>query len=481
MTNALNAVDPRQERAQNDETTRESLVELAQRREGERYSLHSKHLNEMWVRVLKTIGWDVGFTRGEGAYLYDRAGARYLDLMSGYGVFALGRNHPRVRDALIDILNSQSPNLAQFDVSVLAGVLAERLLARAPWLDKAFFANSGAEAVEAAIKFARYATGHSAIIHCAHSFHGLTYGALSLNGDEIFKKGFGPLLSDVREIPFDDLGALEQALRGHDVAAFVVEPIQGKGVNIPQADYLSGAAALCKKYGALFVADEIQTGVGRTGKFLAIEHFGVEPDMVLLAKALSGGHAPIGVTLTRKWIFDKVFDRMDRSVVHGSTFSKNDLAMAAALATLDVLEDEKLIENAAAKGDRLLASFNKMAERYELVSGVRGKGLMIGVEFGPPKSLMLRATWNLLETASAGLFGQLICIPLFRDHKILTQVAGHGNPTIKLLPTLTLTDEDCAWIERSFDQVIADAHHTPAVLSLGKTLAEHAIKARVSS
>ncbi|ARN83827.1 aspartate aminotransferase family protein [Methylocystis bryophila] len=470
-----------QEQAQNGEAKRESLVELAQRREGERYALHSKHLNEMWVRVLKTIGWDVGFTRGDGAYLYDRAGAQYLDLMSGYGVFALGRNHPRVRDALIEVLNSQSANLAQFDVSVLAGVLAERLLARTPWLDKAFFANSGAEAVEAAIKFARYATGRSGIVHCAHSFHGLTCGALSLNGDEIFKKGFGPLLSGVREIPFDDLGALEEALSGHDVAAFVVEPIQGKGVNIPHADYLSSAAALCKKYGTLFVADEIQTGVGRTGKFLAIEHFGVEPDMVLLAKALSGGHAPIGVTLTRKWIFDKVFDRMDRSVVHGSTFSKNDLAMAAALATLDVLEDEKLIENAAAKGDRLLASFNKMAERYELVSAVRGKGLMIGVEFGPPKSLVLRATWNLLETASAGLFGQLICIPLFRDQKILTQVAGHGNPTIKLLPSLTLSDEDCAWIERSFDQVIADAHHAPAVLSLGKTLAEHAIKARVNS
>ena len=322
MTNAPIAFNSRQEEAQKGEATRESLVELAQRREGERYALHSKHLNEMWVRVLKTIGSDVGIVRGEGAYLYDRAGARYLDLMSGYGVFAIGRNHPRVRDALIEVLNSQSPNLAQFDVSVLAGVLAERLLARTPWLDKAFFSNSGAEAVEAAIKFARYATGRSGIVHCAHSFHGLTYGALSLNGDEIFKKGFGPLLSNTREIPFDDLAALEAGLRGRDVAAFVVEPIQGKGVNIPKADYLSGAAELCKKYGTLFVADEIQTGVGRTGKFLAIEHFGVEPDIVVLAKALSGGHAPIGATLTRKWIFDKVFDRMDRSVVHGSTFSK---------------------------------------------------------------------------------------------------------------------------------------------------------------
>jgi len=456
------------------------LVALAAARENERFALHSKYLNEMWVRVLKTIGYDVGFTRGVGAYLYDRAGDRYLDLLSGYGVFAIGRNHPKIRDALIGVLNSEMANLAQFDVSALAGVLAERLLEYTPWLEKAFFANSGAEAVEAAIKFARHATGRSAIVHCSHSFHGLSYGALSLNGDAIFKKGFGPLLSDVREVPFDDLAALEEALRGRDVAAFFIEPIQGKGVNIPHDDYLKGVAELCRKYGTLFVADEIQTGVGRTGKFLAIDHYAVEPDMVLLAKALSGGHIPVGVVLTRKWIFDNVFDRMDRAVVHGSTFSKNDMAMAAGLATLDVLKQERMIENAAAKGERLLAAFRKMARGYELISDVRGKGLMIGVEFGPPKSLMLKATWNLLETANSGLFGQLICIPLFKDHKLLTQVAGHGNPTIKLLPALTLSDADCDWIETSFDAVIADAHKAPsAVWSLGKTLAEHAIKARM--
>ncbi|MGA8169877.1 MAG: aspartate aminotransferase family protein [Methylocystis sp.] len=456
------------------------LVALAAAREDERFALHSKYLNEMWVRVLKTIGYDVGFTRGVGPYLFDRAGDRYIDLLSGYGVFAVGRNHPKIRDALIGVLNGELANLAQFDVSVLAGVLAERLLEFTPWLEKAFFANSGAEAVEAAIKFARHATGRSAIVHCSHSFHGLSYGALSLNGDTIFKKGFGPLLADARETPFNDLAALDEALRGRDVAAFFVEPIQGKGVNIPHDDYLKGVAELCRKYGTLFVADEIQTGVGRTGKFLAIEHYGVEPDMVLLAKALSGGHIPVGVVLLRKSIFDNVFDRMDRAVVHGSTFSKNDMAMAAGIATLDVLKDERMIENAAAKGERLLATFRKMAERYELVSEVRGKGLMIGVEFGPPKSLMLKATWNLLETANSGLFGQLICIPLFKDHKLLTQVAGHGNPTIKLLPALTLSDADCDWIESSFDAVIADAHKAPsAVWSLGKTLAEHAIKARM--
>jgi ornithine--oxo-acid transaminase len=461
---------------------RYDLAALVASRESDRFSLHTKYLNEMWVRVLKTIGYDVGFTRGLGPYLWDRKGDRYLDLLSGWGVFALGRNHPAVRDALVSVLDGELANLVQLDVSVLAGVLAEKLLDYAPWLEKVFFANSGAEAVEAAIKFARAATGRPGILHCAHSFHGLTYGSLSMNGDEIFKKGFGPLLPNAREVAFDDLDALERALAGRDVAAFFVEPIQGKGVNIPQEGYLLGAQALCRKYGTLFVADEIQTGVGRTGRFFAIDHYtGVEPDMIVVAKALSGGHVPVGAVLTRKWIFDKVFDRMDRAVVHGSTFSKNDLAMAAGVATLDVLKNERVIENAAKTGDRLLASFQRMAGGYELVADVRGKGLMIGVEFGPPKSFKLKAAWNLLETVNSGLFCQLISIPLFRDHKVLTQVAGHGNHTIKLLPPLMISDEDCDWIEQSFDAVIADAHKAPsAVWSLGKTLAEHAIKARMS-
>jgi len=478
--NAVSSISRSQAQDARSDGASTDLIALSATRENERFALHTKYLNEMWVRVLKTIGYDVGFTRGVGPYLYDRAGDRYLDLLSGWGVFALGRNHPTIRDALINVIAGDLPNLVQLDVSVLAGVLAERLLKRTPWLDKAFFANSGAESIEAAIKFARYATGRSAIVHCSHSFHGLTYGALSMNGDAIFKQGFGPLVPGAREVPFDDLPALEEVLRRRDVAAFFVEPIQGKGVNIPHDDYLKGVADLCRKYGTLFVADEIQTGVGRTGAFLAIDHYGVEPDMVVLAKALSGGHVPVGVVLTRKWIFDKIFDRMDRAVVHGSTFSKNDLAMAAGIATLDVLEQEKVIENAAAKGARLLASFRRMAEKYELVADARGKGMMIGIEFGPPKSMMLKATWNLLEAANSGLFGQLICIPLFRDHKVLTQVAGHGNHTIKLLPPLNISDADCDWIETSFDAVIADAHKAPsAVWSLGKTLAEHAIKARM--
>jgi ornithine--oxo-acid transaminase len=452
------------------------IAALFDTHESERYSLHTRRLNEQMVRVLRTIGYDVAFRRGRGQYLYDREDNRYLDLLSGFGVFAVGRNHPAIRAALKSVLDADLPNLVQMDVSTLAGILAERLLALVPHLEKVFFANSGAESTEAAIKFARAATGRPGIVYCSHAFHGLTYGALSLNGDDNFRKGFEPLLPDCVRIPFNDLTALEQALASRRIAAFIVEPIQGKGVILPNEEYLKGAEHLCRRYETLFVTDEIQTGMGRTGKFLAGEHWGIEPDMVLLAKALSGGHVPVGAVLMRKWVFNKVFNRMDRAVVHGSTFSKNDLAMAAGIAALEVMKAERVIENAVRTGDRLLRGLSALSQSYELLKDVRGKGLMIGVEFGSPSSLKLKASWNVLETASKGLFCQLITIPLFKQHKILTQVAGHASHTIKIIPPLIINDEDCDWIVRAFDDVIADSHKAGAVWSLGKTLVEHAMR-----
>jgi ornithine--oxo-acid transaminase len=455
------------------------IAALFAERQADRYDMHSRHLNEQMVRVLRTIGYDVQFCRGTGQYLFDASGARYLDLLSGFGVFGIGRNHPALRDALKDVLDSELPNLVQLDVSTLAGILAERLLAHVPYLDKVFFANSGAEAVEGAIKFARTATGRPGLVFCDHAYHGLTNGALSLNGDAVFRDGFEPLLPDCIRIPFNDLGALERALSSRKIAAFIVEPIQGKGVNMPADDYLQAAAELCRRHGTLFVADEIQTGLGRTGRFLAVEHWNVEPDMVLLSKSLSGGHVPSSAILMRRRIYEKMFDRMDRAVVHGSTFAKNDLAMAAGIATLDVIEQERLIENAARMGDRLMRELTAIIPHYEMLRYVRGKGLMIGIEFGAPDSFRLKASWSLLETANKGLFCQLITIPLFKEHKILCQVAGHASHTIKLLPAFVITDKDCDWIVRAFDEVIAGSHRVPgAVWSLGKTLISNATRGR---
>jgi ornithine--oxo-acid transaminase len=452
------------------------LDELAARGR-EKFALHERYLNPQMVRMLKTIGFDRHYTRAEGAYLYDGAGERTLDLLSGFGVFAVGRNHPTVKRALADVLGADLPNLVQLDVSALAGLLAERLLSHMPGQERVFFCNSGTEAVEGAIKLARAATNRPKLVFCEHAFHGLTTGALAMNGDRIFREGFGPLLADVARVPWNDLPALEAALRGGDVAAFFVEPIQGKGVNLPAPGYLAEAARLCRRHGALLVADEVQTGVGRTGRFLAIEHERIDADLVLVAKALSGGYVPVGAVVGKRWIFDKTFDRMDRAVVHGSTFGKNNLAMAAGLAVLAVLEEEGLIENAARRGESLLRRLGAMVPRYELLREVRGRGMMIALEFGPPRSFALRAAWALLEKATKGLFCQMVVIPLLTRHRILSQVAGHEMYVVKLLPPLCLSQDDEDWIVRAFDDVIGECHRVPSALwDLATTLAGNTLK-----
>ncbi len=457
----------------------ESILDMLGARAGEKFTLHERFLNPKMVQVLKTIGFDRHYSRAEGAYLYDGEGRRYLDLLSGFGVFAIGRNHPVVKRALTDVINADLPDLVQMDVSPLAGMLAERLLANMPGQERIFFCNSGTEAVESAIKLARQATHRSKLIYCDHAFHGLTNGLLSLNGDNIFREGFGPLLADTVRVPFNDLPALERALQSGDVAAFIVEPIQGKGVNLPAPGYLAEADRLCKRSGALFVVDEIQAGLGRTGKFLASHHDNVDPDLVTIAKALSGGFIPVGAVAGKKWIFDKTFDRMDRAVVHGSTFGKNNLAMAAGLATLQVLQQDRLVENAATRGESLISRLKALVPKYELLANVRGRGMMIALELGPPQSLKLRAAWALVDKATKGLYCQMVVLPLFSRHRILSQVAGHDMYVIKLLPPLCLTQADEDWIVRAVDDVLADAHRFPsAIWDLAATFTGNALKRR---
>lgn len=457
-----------------------SIAELFTQHNQEKFELHEKHLNNQMVRVLQTIGYDRTYTKATGQYLYDQDNQEYLDCLSGFGVFAVGRNHPTVVSALQETLTLELPNLVQMDVSLLSGLLAKKILETTPDnLSKMFFCNSGTESVEAAIKFARYTTKREKIVYCDHGYHGLTMGSLSLVGEEVFREGFGPFLPGCSSVPFNNLEALEGALSNKDVAAFIVEPIQGKGVNIPDDNYLPEVERLCKKYGTLFVADEVQTGIGRTGKFWAIDHWGVKPDMICMAKALSGGFVPVGgVAMTSK-IMDTVFNRMDRAVVHGSTFSKNNMAMAAGLATLQVIEDESLVENCAQVGTDIINSINAMAPKYEFLKEARGKGLMIAIEFQAPKSLKLKAAWAALEAANKGLFCQMVTIPLFKEHHLLTQVAGHGMNVVKLLPPLNLTNKDRDWIVNSFEHAIADTHKVPgSIWTLGKNLASHALKAK---
>ena len=272
----------------------------------QKFELASQYVNPTFVKVLKLIGLDKSYTRAEGCYLFDADGNRYLDCLSGYCVFNVGYNHPVVRQALTDALAQNWPNMVQMDASPLSGILARELVNRAPeGLDIVYFSNSGAEAVETAMKFARCATGRTRLVAARNAYHGCTYGALSLSGHpDTAQRGFRPVVPDCGLVAFNDAGALEHELKRGDVAAFIVEPIQGEaGVVVPADDYLPAAQALCRKHGTLFVLDEIQTGLGRTGKFLAAEHWGLLPDIVCLAKSLSGGFVPVSATLTRRDIF----------------------------------------------------------------------------------------------------------------------------------------------------------------------------------
>jgi ornithine--oxo-acid transaminase len=442
--------------------------QLLKANEGRNYDLHRDHVNPQFAKVLKTIGYDRCYVRAEGQYLWDVAGTRYLDMLGGYAVFNMGRNHPDIRQAIIDFLNEDYPSLVQMEAPLLSGLLAEELKKRVAPVSEAleivYFTNTGAEGVETAIKFAKCATGRPGIVYCGRAFHGLSTGALALNGCESFRSGFEPFLPHCRKIPFNDLPALEEALAARDVAAFVVEPIQGKGVHIPLPGFLREAAALCRKYGTLFVADEVQTGVGRTGKFLALEHEGdVDPDIVVLSKALSGGYVPVGAVLTRKSIYQKVFSSMDRAVVHSSTFGQGSLAMIAGLASLRVLDEYDLMANATRMGEMLGNGLRAMAsgDRFEFLHEIRQRGLMIGIQFGKPKSMSLRTGWSLIHTMDKNLFPQAVTIPLIDQHHIITQVAGHETNVVKLIPPLVINEDDVRMFLGAFEQVMIDLHQFP--------------------
>jgi acetylornithine/succinyldiaminopimelate/putrescine aminotransferase/nucleoside-diphosphate-sugar epimerase len=434
------------------------VVADAVERAGETLELAARHLDPSLVDVLRILGFDREYRWAQGSHLYDACGRAYLDFHTGEGFASLGHNHPHVREVLQATLAADLVDGVQLHYSVLAGMLAEALAGRLPpGLDAVFFASTGAEAVDSAMKFARAATRRPRLLTCESSFHGVTLGPLSLVGDDFFKEGFGPLLPGCARVPFGDLGRLEAELRAKDVAAFIVEPIQGRMVTLPPPGYLQGAQELCRRYGTLFVVDEIQTGLGRTAKWFALEHWDLEPDFVLVGKALSGGYMPVAAMVTTREIHNRAVGTLERSYVHQSTFGRNRLSMAAGLATLRIIERDGLLEHAARVSALLREGLGELQARYEMVKEVRGSGLMIGIELGAPTSRVARLNWHLIHRASEGLFPQLVVIPLHRDHGVITMAAGK-NDVIKLLPPLTLSEPEARTFLGALDAVLADCH-----------------------
>ncbi|MCE9591704.1 MAG: aspartate aminotransferase family protein [Planctomycetes bacterium] len=453
------------------------LKALIAENEGKSLDLAEQYVNPAFAKVLRILGFDVNYVRGQGQYLWDDKGNRYIDCLGGFGVFACGRNHPVIRKAIQDAMDLDLPNLVKMGPYKLSGLLARELIKIAPpGLEMVYFTNCGAAGVETAMKYARAATGRNRILFCKKGYHGLTLGALSINGGDEFRSGFGDLMPATM-VPFNDLAALEAELSKGDVAGFIVEPIQGKGVVIPSDDYLPAALKLCRKHGTIFVADEVQTGYGRTGKMFACEHWGIEPDILITSKALSGGYVPVGAVLSRRAVHEKVFSSLDRCMVHSNTFGQNDLAMAAGLVTLHVLKEEEIVENSAAMGSLMIEKLTPLIEKYELVKDVRGKGLMVAVEFGAPRSMLLKAQWALLHKLDSSLFPQAILMPLLKDHHILAQVAGHHQDVVKMIPPLVLNAGDVQAIADAFDTVIASCSRMSGPMwEVGKRLGSQFLK-----
>jgi ornithine--oxo-acid transaminase len=429
--------------------------------EGQDYDLYAQTINPQFIKMLRTIGYDRVWSRAEGAYLFDSDGRRFLDMNGGFGMFNMGRNNPRVRQALVDVLELDTPGSVQLGVSLLPGLLGRELLRRMPErIEHVLFTNSGTEAVEAALKLGRAAAGRSRVLSATKGFHGLTLGSLSANGGGEWSERFGPLLPDFERVPWNDLDALEQELQREDVALFLVEPVQGKGVNLPAPGYLEGAQELCRRYGTYFVVDEVQTGFGRTGKMFALEHWGLEPDIVTVSKSLSGGYVPVGACLMSKEVYDNVFDSLEHAVSHGSTFAPNDLAMAAGLATLHEIDEQGLVERSDRLGKLLLERTQPFEERYDVVADVRGLGLFWAIEFHEPDGGS--RTWRLIERAQPGIFSQLVAVPLFADHAILIQTAGHNMNVLKGIPPLTVTEADVEYFASALEQTLQRAQKIPA-------------------
>jgi ornithine--oxo-acid transaminase len=366
-----------------------------------------------------------------------------------------------VKAALIEALELDTPGMLAMGVTALPGLLAKELIQRTPpRIERCLFTNSGTEANEAAIKLGRAATKRARVISADHGFHGLTLGSLSANGNAEFTARFQPLLPGFEQVPFGDLDALEAQLRREDVAVFIVEPIQGKGINVPPDGYLAGAQELCRRYGTLFCVDEVMTGFGRTGTMFAFEHWGLEPDLVTVAKSLSGGYVPVGALLMSRAVHEAVFDSMPHAMSHGSTFAPNELAMVAGLAMLHELDERDLVVRSARLGEKLLDLTRPLVDEFDVVKDVRGVGLMWAIEFEGDSRM-----YRILDRAQRGLFAQLVVVPLFTDHRILTQVAGHDMAVVRILPPFVLTDEDVEEFADALRETIKRARRMPSSLT----------------
>jgi putrescine aminotransferase len=430
--------------------------------------LYADHVNPTMVEALGLLGYGRDFVRGEGVTLWDAEGRAYRDFLAGYGTLLLGHNHPEVRDAIAEVLRAGVPQFVQVSPQPLAGALAARLARLAPGgLDIAYLMSSGSEAVDGALKLARAATRRPRFVSAERAFHGITFGALSVTGHDKHRAPFEPLLPDTARVPWGDAGAIEKQLRRRDVAAVILETMQGEGGFRPApAGYLADVRRLCHRYGTLLVLDEVQVGLGRTGRMFAYEREGVAPDVLVLAKGLSGGLVPVSAILSRRDVWTRAYGSLTRYDVHASTFSGGALAAAAALATLEVLERDRLPARAEELGERLGRALRAAVGGHPMVRDIRGRGLLWGVELFAPGGEL-----------GAMAIGQWVAVGLMQ-RGIVSQVGTQAPDVIRAEPPLIAREEDVDAFARALGETLRE--HAPSALAAASGAARSFVTAKLT-
>lgn len=434
--------------------------------------LQKSYLNPTLVTMLTLLDFDKRFTKAQGIFVWDDEGNCYLDFLAGYGALNLGHNHPKVIEAVNKV--DSYPNILQIHLSALPAALAKNLALITPGeMKHCFFGNSGAEAVEGALKIARAATRKDKIVYAEGAFHGKTLGALSVSGREKYKRAFEPLVPGCEPVPFGDLASLEEELANRDVAAFIVEPIQGEGgIVVPPRGYLKKAEALCRKYNTLLIVDEIQTGLGRCGKMFASSDEDVQPDIITLSKSLSGGLVPIGVYITTEKIWKKAYGGFDRCLLHTSTFGGNARACAAGIVAINVTIEENLASQAAEKGSYLLNKLSELKSKHKMIKDVRGRGLLIGIEFREPvKGWVDKLSRGTLNKLYKEYFASIVASQLMNKHRIISAFTFNNPNVLRLEPPLAVEYEHLDFLIQALDETLTE----------NRSIIKATVKAGVSS
>ncbi|KAB3531275.1 aspartate aminotransferase family protein [Alkaliphilus pronyensis] len=418
-----------------------------------------EYINPYLLKLLKLLKLNKRFVRAKGTSLWDESGNQYIDFLGAYGAINLGHNNDKVLEKLN--LIKQAPNLLQTALNPFAAVLAENISMITPGkLKYSFFCNSGAEAVEGALKIAKIATGKSRIIYCKDSFHGKSLGALSVTGRDKYKKHYGPMVPNATEVPFGNIQELRKAIDNYDdIAAFIVEPIQGEGgVIIPPIGFLKEAYELCRSKEILFIADEVQTGFGRTGDWFACDLEEITPDILCMAKSLGGGIIPMGAYTTTEEVWKKAYGSLDKCLLHTSTFGGNTWGCAAAITTIQVIHAEELHIAAREKGAYFISRLMKLKDKYSILKDVRGRGLMIGLEFNNTKisNKLLDSILGDRKTSLMEYFGGMIASELANKYRIITAYTLNNPNVIRVEPPLIITYPEIDYFVDSLEAVLTD-------------------------